>query len=67
VLSIVEDIIAFAGVVLAVFAPVVLLVLLAVFLILFFRFLPRILRRAMRMGKAVSAYFSGKGFDRAAR
>ena len=67
VLSIVEDIIAFAGVMLAVFAPVVLLVLLAVFLILFFRFLPRIVRRAMRMGKAVSAYFSGKGFDRAAR
>jgi len=66
-LSIVEDIIAFVGTLLAVFAPIVIAVILVIFLILFLWFLPRIIRRLLRMFRAVSAYLSGKGFDAAAR
>lgn len=66
-LSIVEDVIAFVGTLLAVFAPIVIAVILIVFLILFLWFLPKIVRRLLRMFRAVSAYLSGKGFDQAAR
>lgn len=66
-LSIVEDIIAFVGTLLAVFAPIVIAVILVLFLIVFLWFLPKIMRRLLRMFRAVSAYLSGKGFDRAAR
>lgn len=66
-LSIVEDIIAFVGTLLAVFAPIVVAVILVLFLIGFLWFLPKIVRRLLRMFRAVSAYLSGKGFDKAAR
>lgn len=66
-LSIVEDIIAFVGTLLAVFAPIVVAVILVLFLIGFLWFLPKIVRRLLRMFRAVSAYLSGKGFDQAAR
>lgn len=66
-LSIVEDVMAFVGTLLAVFAPIVIAVILIVFLILFLWFLPKIVRRLLRMFRAVSAYLSGKGFDQAAR
>lgn len=66
-LSIVEDIIAFVGTLLAVFAPIVVAVILVLFLIGFLWFLPKIVRRLLRMVRAVSAYLSGKGFDQAAR
>ena len=66
-LSIVEDIIAFVGTFLAVFAPIIVAVILVLFLIGFLWFLPKIVRRLLRMFRAVSAYLSGKGFDRAAR
>lgn len=66
-LSIVEDIIAFVGTLLAVFAPILVAVILVLFLIGFLWFLPKILRRLARMLRAVSAYLSGKGFDQAAR
>lgn len=66
-LSIVEDIIAFVGTLLAVFAPILVAILLILFLIGFLWFLPKIIRRLARMLRAVSAYLSGKGFDQAAR
>ena len=66
-LSIVEDIIAFVGTLLAVFAPILVAVILVLFLIGFLWFLPKIVRRLLRMFRAVSAYLSGKGFDQAAR
>ena len=66
-LSIVEDIIAIVGTFLAVFAPIIVAVILVLFLIGFLWFLPKIVRRLLRMFRAVSAYLSGKGFDRAAR
>ncbi len=66
-LSIVEDIIAFVGTLLAVFAPILVAILLILFLIGFLWFLPKIIRRLARMLRAVSAYVSGKGFDQAAR
>jgi len=66
-LSIVEDIIAFVGTLLAVFAPILVAVILVLFLIGFLWFLPKIIRRLARMLRAVSAYLSGKGFDQAAR
>lgn len=66
-LSIVEDIIAFVGTLLAVFAPILVAILLILFLIGFLWFLPKIIRRLARMLRAVSAYVSGKGFDQAAK
>ena len=66
-LSIVEDIIAFVGTLLAVFAPIVVAIILVLFLVGFLWFLPKIVRRLLRMFRAVSAYISGKGFDPAAR
>ena len=66
-LSIVEDIIAFVGTLLAVFAPILVAVILVLFLIGFLWFLPKIIRRLARMLRAVSAYVSGKGFDQAAK
>ncbi len=66
-LSIVEDIIAFVGTLLAVFAPMLVAIFLGLFVIFFIWFLPKIVRRLLRMFRAVSAYLSGKGFDQAAR
>lgn len=66
-LSIVEDIIAFVGTFLAVFAPMLIAIFLGLFVIFFIWFLPKIVRRLLRMFRAVSAYLSGKGFDQAAR
>lgn len=66
-LSIVEDIIAFVGTFLAVFAPMLIAIFLGLFVVFFIWFLPKIVRRLLRMFRAVSAYLSGKGFDQAAR
>ncbi|KXK00855.1 MAG: transmembrane protein [Acidobacteria bacterium OLB17] len=66
-LSIVEDVIAFVGVLLAVFAPILIAAILAAFLVGFLWFLPKIVRRLLRMFRAVSGYLSGKSFDKAAR
>ncbi|MBX3281933.1 MAG: DUF4126 domain-containing protein [Acidobacteria bacterium] len=66
-LSIVEDIIAFVGTLLAVFAPILVAIILALFVVGFIWFLPKIVRRLMRMLRAVSAFLSGKGYDPAAR
>jgi len=67
VLSIVEDVIAFVGTLLAVFAPFVIAAVLALFAITFIYLFPKILRRLIRMFKAVAAFLSGRKFDPAAR
>lgn len=60
ILSIVEDIIAFVGAILAVVAPIAIGVVVIIFLLIFFRFLPRIWRRFRRIFVAVARFFSGK-------
>ncbi|MDQ4123349.1 MAG: DUF4126 domain-containing protein [Acidobacteriota bacterium] len=65
ILSIVEDAIAFAGAILAVFAPILIGIVVLVFLVIFFLILPRVVRNFRRIFRAVAAFFGGgkKGFD----
>ena len=69
ILSIVEDIIAFAGAILAVFAPILIGIVVLVFLVVFFMILPRVVRTMRKMFRAVAAFFGNgkKGFDSVAR
>jgi hypothetical protein len=67
VLSIVEDVIAFAGTLLSVFAPFVIAVVLAVFVILFLWFFPKVLRAIKRLFTAIAAFFRGESFAEVAR
>lgn len=60
ILSIVEDIIAFVGAILAVFAPILLGVIVIIFLIIFFWMFPKIVRMFARMFRAVTALFRGE-------
>lgn len=63
VLSIVEDVIAFVGALLAVFAPIIIMSILAIFVVAFVWFFPKIIRALTRMMRAVAAFFRGKGFN----
>ncbi|MCU1289202.1 MAG: hypothetical protein JWN60_1431 [Acidobacteria bacterium] len=67
ILSITEDVIAFAGTVLAVFAPVLIAIVLIIFTIFFFWFAPKVFRAVRRMLSAVRSFFAGEGFRAAAR
>ena len=67
VLSIVEDIIAFVGTLLAVFAPVIIAIVLVVFVIFFLWFFPKVVRGLRRMFRSTAAFFSGKGLDTGSR
>jgi hypothetical protein len=67
ILSIVEDIITVAGVVLAIFAPVVVAVVLIVFVVFFFWFFPRIVRAVRRLFSGAAALFRGESFKEVAR
>ncbi len=68
VLSIVEDIIAFVGAILAIFAPVIIGIVVVIFMLIFFRSLPRILGTFRRIFGAIGALFSSKqSFSDAAR
>jgi hypothetical protein len=60
ILSLVEDVIAIVGVILAIFAPILIGLVVIIFLVIFFRMLPKILRTLQRMFVAVSALFAGK-------
>lgn len=66
-LSLVEDFIAFAGVFLAVFAPMLIAAVLALFVLLFLWFFPKVFRAISRMLKAVGAFFRGESFAEVAR
>src|SRR5215203_1602988 len=63
VLSIVEDIIAFVGTLLAVFAPVIIAIVLVLFTIFFVWFFPKILRALRRMFKAAATGWRKLGFS----
>jgi hypothetical protein len=67
VLSIVEDVIAFVGTVLAVFAPILMMIALAIFVLLFVWFFPRVLRAIRRLFQAIGAFFRGESFASVAR
>lgn len=68
-LSIVEDIIAFAGAILAIFAPILIGVVVLIFLVIFMMILPRVVRAMRKMFRAVAAFFGNgrEGFDSIAR
>lgn len=67
VLSIVEDIIAFAGTILAVIAPVLIAIVLGIFLIFFFWFFPKVVRAVLRLFRGIRALFRGESFKEVAR
>jgi hypothetical protein len=66
-LSITEDIIAFLGAFMAVFAPVAIAIVLIVFSIFFVWFFPKVVRAVRRMTNAVRAIFAGESFREVAR
>lgn len=67
VLSIVEDIIAFVGALLAVFAPVLIAIVLLIFSIFTVWFAPKVYRAIKRMFNGIRALFSGESFKEVAR
>ena len=67
VLSIIEDIIAFAGTILAVFAPVLIAIVLGIFLIFFVWFFPKFIRAILRLFRGIRALFRGESFKEVAR
>ena len=66
-LSIVEDITAFAGTILAVFAPVLLAIVLGIFLIFFVWFFPKVIRAIMRLFRGIKSLFRGEKLKEIAR
>ena len=67
ILSIVEDIIAFVGSLLAVFAPVLICIVLAIFILFFLWFAPKAFRAIRRIFNAVAGFFRGDNFKEVAR
>lgn len=67
VLSIIEDIIAIGGTLLAVLAPIVIMIVLGIFTLFFVWFVPRVFRAIGRLFKASIALFSGQGFREIAK
>ncbi len=62
ILSIVEDVIAFIGTLLAVFAPVIIAIVLILFTIFFIWFFPKVIRGFRRVFRAASAFVRGESF-----
>lgn len=62
ILSIVEDVIAFVGTLLAVFAPVIIAIVLVLFSIFFIWFFPKVVRGLRRVFRAASAFVRGESF-----
>lgn len=60
ILSIVEDIIAFVGTLLAVFAPVIIAIVLIIFTIFFLWFFPKVVRGFRRVVRAAAAFVRGE-------
>ena len=67
ILSLVEDIIAFVGTLLAVFAPIIIAIVLVIFAIFFFWFFPKVLRAFRRLFNAIRALCRGESFVEVAR
>jgi hypothetical protein len=66
-LSVVEDIVAFVGTALAVFAPIAIAVVLIVFVAVFIWFAPKVFRAIARLFIAIGAFFRGESFADVAR
>src|SRR5688500_12680013 len=66
-LSLIEDVIAIAGTLLAVFAPILIAIVLVVFVIMFFWFFPKIIRAIRGLFNAAGAMFRGESFKEVAR
>ncbi len=62
-LSIVEDIVAFIGTLLAVFAPVIIAIVLVIFVGIFLWFLPKVARSFLRMFRWVGAFARGESYS----
>ncbi|MBA3769806.1 MAG: DUF4126 domain-containing protein, partial [Blastocatellia bacterium] len=62
-LSLIEDVVAFVGTFLAVFAPLLIFGVLVIFVIAFLWFFPKIIRALRRMLKAIRAYLNGERYD----
>ena len=60
ILSVVEDIIAFVGTVLAVFAPVIIAIFLVIFVIFFVWFFPKVIRGVRRVFRSAASFFRGE-------
>ena len=67
VLSIVEDIIAFVGALLAVFAPILIAIVLVVFAIFFVWFAPKVFRTVRKLFNGIRAIFAGESLREVAR
>jgi len=67
VLSVLEDIVAFAGAILAVFAPVIIAIVLIIFALFFAWFAPKVFRALRRIFRAIRAIFAGESFKEVAR
>ena len=65
-LSFFEDGVTLIGVILAVFAPMVIATILIIFVLLFIWFFPKVFRSMRRMFKAVGSFLKGEGFEDAA-
>ncbi len=65
-LSFFEDGVAILGTFLAVFAPVIMIIVLILFAFFFAWFAPKIFRAMRRMWRAIRAFFAGKGFTETA-
>ena len=63
ILSIVEDVIAFVGTLLSVFAPILIMIVLVIFVIFFLWFFPKVLRGMRRVFRTASAFFRGESID----
>jgi hypothetical protein len=66
-LSIVEDIIAFLGTILAVIAPVLLAIILIIFFFFFVWFAPKVFRAIRRLFSGIGALFRGEGVKEVAK
>lgn len=67
ILSVTEDVIAFVGSLLAVFAPAVIAVILLLFVVFFIWFSPKAFRAIRKLFSAIRALFRGESFREVAR
>lgn len=67
ILSIVEDVIAFVGAILAVFAPFVIAIVLILFTVFFIWFAPKVFRAFKRLFNGIRALFRGESFKEVAQ
>jgi hypothetical protein len=64
ILSVVEDVIAFVGTLLAVFAPIIIAIVLVIFTIFFVWFFPKVVRGFRRVVRAAGAFLRGESVAR---